>query len=300
MAIAVPTGIKIFNWLFTMWGGEIRFTTSMLFAISLIPTFLIGGTTGVMVSMPAADFQFHDTYFIVAHFHYVLVGGTILALFAGMYYWWPKMFGKKLNEKLGKWHFWPFMIGVHLTFFPQHFIGLFGMPRRVFTYEGFAGLSNLNLISTIGALAMLIGTIALLINIYITSKNPQQAEADPWNGRTLEWSLPSPPPAYNFAQIPLIRSFDAFWVAKEAGNKELPASEPLGSIHMPSSTYLPILMAIGFLVSGIGFIIRGNYTMAIIGLLFVFLIMYIRSFQQDVGYHIDLTNQRDPNQDSSI
>lgn len=287
MAIAVPTGIKIFNWLFTMWGGEIRFTTAMLFAIGLIPTFVIGGMTGVMVAIPGADFQYHDSYFVVAHFHYVLVGGTILALFAGIYYWWPKIFGKMLNETLGKIHFWTFIIGLHLTFFPQHFLGLFGMPRRIFTYQAHVGLENLNFISTMGTLAMTIGILAFIYNIYKTFRQGAPAPADPWDGRTLEWAISSPPPAYNFAQLPLVRGYDAFWMEKESGNPGITPAEPLGSIHMPSPSYLPIIMAIGFFISGLGFVARDNYAMGIIGLIIVVITLFIRSFEQDPGYHIE-------------
>ncbi|MFC7442964.1 cytochrome c oxidase subunit I [Laceyella putida] len=287
MLIAVPTGIKVFNWLFTMWGGEIHFTTSMLFALGFIPTFVMGGMTGVMVALPSADFQYHDSYFVVAHFHYVLVGGTILGMFAGMYYWWPKMFGKMLNETLGKIHFWTFLIGLHLTFFPQHFVGLFGMPRRVFTYAQ-ESLDTLNFISSIGSIGMMIGMIALLFNFYLTHKKGATAPADPWNGRTLEWSIPSPPPEYNFAQLPLVRGYDAFWLEKQEGKKEMPPAEPKGSIHMPSPSPLPFLMSIGMLIAGLGFIARGNYSMAILGLVFVIIVMFVRSFEQDHGYHIDL------------
>lgn len=286
MTIAVPTGIKVFNWLFTMWGGEIRFKTAMLFALGFIPSFVIGGMTGVMVASPPADFQYHDTYFVVAHFHYVLIGGTVFAMFAGAYYWWPKMFGKLLNETLGKVHFWTFLIGFHLTFFPQHFLGLFGMPRRVFTYQANAGLETLNFISTIGTFLMAIGTIAFALNIYLTHKKGEKAPADPWDGRTLEWSIASPPPAYNFAQTPLVRGYDAWWIEKQAGNKEMQPAEPLGPIHMPSSSHIPLLMALGFFVAGLGFIARGDFSAAIIGLIVVFVAMFMRSFEQDHGYHI--------------
>ncbi|MBH8599465.1 MULTISPECIES: cytochrome c oxidase subunit I [unclassified Thermoactinomyces] len=287
MAIAVPTGIKVFNWLFTMWGGEIRFTTAMLFAIGFIPTFVMGGMTGVMLAAPPADFQYQDSYFVVAHFHYVLVGGTVMGLFAGAYYWWPKMFGKMLNETIGKIHFWTFLIGFHLTFFPQHFLGLFGMPRRVFTYQPGMGLDSLNLISTIGVVGMAIGTIAFLYNIYWSFKKAAPAPADPWDGRTLEWAISSPPPVYNFAQLPLVRGYDAWWMEKQAGNKSLPPAEPLGSIHMPSSSFIPILMALGFFIAGFGFIFRGNFVGAIIGLVLVIVCLFLRSFDRDHGYHIE-------------
>jgi cytochrome c oxidase subunit 1 len=295
MTIAVPTGIKIFNWLFTMWGGEIRFTTAMLFAIGFIPTFVIGGMTGVMLAVPPADYQYEDTYFLVAHFHYVIVGGVILGMLAATYYWWPKMFGKMLNEKLGKVHFWSFLIGLHLTFFPQHFLGLFGMPRRVFTYQPNVGLDNMNLISTIGAVLMAIGTLAFVVNVYLTFKKGAPAPADPWDGRTLEWSISSPAPVYNFAQLPLVRGYDAWWLEKQAGNKSMPPAEPLGSIHMPSPSYIPVLMALGFFIAGLGLIARDNFAGAIIGLALVVVCLFLRSFDRDHGYHIEPKKIEDVN-----
>ncbi|WP_275956757.1 cytochrome c oxidase subunit I [Polycladomyces abyssicola] len=286
MTIAVPTGIKIFNWLFTMWGGRIRFTTPMLFAVGFIPTFVIGGVTGVMLAVPPADFQYHDTYFVVAHFHYVIIGGTIFGLFAGMYYWWPKMFGKKLNETLGRWHFWLFLIGFHLTFLVQHWLGLWGMPRRVFTYQPGYGLEWGNQLSTAGALLMGVSMIFLLVNIAVTARRGEKAGADPWDGRTLEWAIPSPAPEYNFAQLPLVRDVDALWYAKMNGKKGIEPAEPIGSIHMPSPSYLPILMAIGFFIAGFGFVMRA-IPAAVLGLIMVFLTMFMRSFDHDPGYHIE-------------
>ncbi len=286
MAIAVPTGIKIFNWLFTLWGGHIRFTTANLWATAFIPTFVMGGTTGVMLAIPPADFQYHDTYFVVAHFHYVIVGGLVLGLFAGMYYWWPKMFGRMLNETLGKWHFWTFFIGFHLTFFPQHFLGLMGMPRRVFTYQPGNGLEEGNLISTIGAFLMGVGTIVFLINVIVTSMKARDAVADPWDGRTLEWAIPSPPPEYNFKQTPLVRGLDALWKEKMAGNKEMIPAEPVGPIHMPSPTILPLVMSIGLFIAGYGFMFH-NYLVAIIGIVITFVAMILRSVYDDHGFHIE-------------
>ncbi|MCZ8514099.1 cytochrome c oxidase subunit I [Paenibacillus filicis] len=286
MAIAVPTGVKIFNWLFTLWGGQIRFTTANIFATSFIPTFVMGGVTGVMLAVPAADFQYHDTYFVIAHFHYVIVGGLVLALFAASYYWWPKMFGRMLNETMGKIHFWTFFIGFHLTFFPQHFLGLMGMPRRVFTYQPGVGLEQGNFISTIGAFLMGIGMIVFLINIIVTNSKPANALADPWDGRTLEWTIASPPPEYNFKQTPLVRGLDAFWKEKMSGNKEMTPAEPIGSIHMPSGSILPLVMSIGFFISGYGFIYR-HYPVSIIGLGIVLVCMFLRSVFDDHGWHIE-------------
>ncbi|GAB7055878.1 cytochrome c oxidase subunit I [Paenibacillus sp. JMULE4] len=286
MAIAVPTGVKIFNWLFTLWGGQIRFTTANIFATSFIPTFVMGGVTGVMLAVPAADLQYHDTYFVVAHFHYVIVGGLVLALFAASYYWWPKMFGRMLNETLGKIHFWTFFIGFHMTFFPQHFLGLMGMPRRVFTYQPGVGLEQGNLISTIGAFLMGIGTIVFVINIIVTARKPVDALADPWDGRTLEWTIPSPPPEYNFKQTPLVRGYDAFWKEKMAGNKEMTPAEPIGPIHMPNPSILPFIMSVGLFVAGYGFMYH-HYAVAIIGLGITLIAMFFRSVIDDHGFHIE-------------
>ena len=286
MAIAVPTGVKIFNWLFTLWGGQITFTTASIFATAFIPTFVMGGTTGVMLAVPAADYQYHDTYFVVAHFHYVIVGGLVLGLFAGAYYWWPKMFGRMLNETLGRVHFWTFFIGFHMTFFPQHFLGLMGMPRRVFTYQPGVGLEEGNFISTIGAFLMGIGTIVFLINIVATAMKPQNAPADPWDGRTLEWAIPSPPPEYNFKQTPLVRGLDPLWKEKMAGNKEMTPAEPIGSIHMPSPSILPLVFSIGFFIAGFGFMYH-TYWVAGIGLGIMLLTMFLRSVYDDHGYHIE-------------
>ncbi|MFD1177404.1 cytochrome c oxidase subunit I [Paenibacillus puldeungensis] len=305
MLIAVPTGIKIFNWLFTMWGGQIRFTTANLFASGFIPTFVMGGVTGVMLASAPADYQYHDTYFVVAHFHYVIVGGLVLGLFAGLHYWWPKMFGRILDEKLGKIEFWTFIIGFHMTFFVQHFLGLMGMQRRIFTYLPNQGFDLLNLISTIGAFLMGVGVIVLLVNIALTARKPATAAGDAWeDGRTLEWAIPSPPPEYNFKQTPLVRGIDAFWKEKMAGNKEMTPAEPVGPIHMPSATILPFVMSVGLFIAGLGFMFTkddfgnellnflfGNYIVTGIGLAITFGSMLIRSLYDDHGWHIEPEEQ---------
>lgn len=302
MLIAVPTGIKIFNWLFTMWGGQIRFTSANLFAIGFVPTFVMGGVTGVMLGAAPADYQFHDTYFVVAHFHYVIVGGLVFGLFAGLHYWWPKMFGRMLNETLGKWTFWLFAIGFHMTFFVQHFLGLLGMQRRIVSYLPNQNFDELNFISTIGAILMGIGVLAFLVNVVITARKPIGAPDDPWeDGRTLEWSIPSPPPEYNFKQIPLVRGLDAFWKEKMAGNKEMTPAEPLGPIHMPSPSILPFVMSLGLFIGGLGFmfstedfsnsfmsLIFNKYIVLIVGLLITFGAMIARSVHDDPGYHIEV------------
>ena len=291
MTIAVPTGIKIFNWLFTMWGGSIRVTTPMLYAIGFIPSFVIGGVTGVMQAVAPADYQYHDSYFIVAHFHYVIVGGVVFAILAGTHYWWPKMFGKMLSEKLGKLTFVLFFTGFHLTFFIQHFLGLMGMPRRVFTFLPGQGLETGNLISTIGALLMAAGVIVLLINIVITTFKGEKAEADAWGlGRTLEWAVPSPAPEYNFAQTPLVRGLDAYWLEKMEGKKGLTPAEPLGDIHMPNPSFLPFVISLGLFIASFGFMYHNDYSwglpVGILGLVITFGSMCLRSIIDDHGFHI--------------
>jgi cytochrome c oxidase subunit I len=287
MLIAVPTGVKIFNWLFTLWGGSIRFTTAMLFAVGFIPTFVMGGVTGVMLASAPADYQYHDTYFVVAHFHYVIVGGMVLGIFAGLHYWWPKMFGRMLNEGLGKLTFWTFFLGFHLTFFVQHFLGLLGMPRRVWTYLPNQGLDTMNVISSIGAFLMGFGMIVFVANIIITWIRPRNAAADAWeDGRSMEWSIPSPPPEYNFKQTPLVRSYDAWWKEKMDGKTEMTPAEPVGPIHMPSPSILPLLMSVGLFIAGFGFM-YDHLVLSIGGLAITFACMLLRSVFDDHGFHID-------------
>lgn len=287
MLIAVPTGIKIFNWIFTMWKGSIKFTTANLFAAGFIPSFTMGGVTGVMLASAAADYQFQDTYFVIAHFHYVIVGGTVHGIFAAFFYWFPKMFGRTLNETLGKITFWLFLIGFNMTFFLQHWVGLAGMPRRVYTYlDGQPGWNEINYISTIGALLMAVATIILLINVVITFRKPKDATADTWeDGRTLEWAIPSPPPEYNFKQTPLVRGLDAWWLEKRAGNSEMTPAEPVGPIHMPNGSILPLIMSIGLFFAGLGIMYHWVW-MAIGGFGTLMICMILRSLYDDPGYYI--------------
>jgi cytochrome c oxidase subunit I len=291
MAIAVPTGIKIFNWLFTMWGGSIKFTTPMHYAVAFIPSFVAGGVTGVMLASAAQDFQYHDTYFVVAHFHYVIVGGVVFALLAGAHLYWPKMFGTMLNEFLGKITFWLFFIGFHLTFFIQHFLGLIGMPRRVFTFLPGQGLETGNFVSTIGAFFMSAAVIILLVNVVMTQVKNKKVGNDPWgDGRTLEWSISSPPPYYNFKQIPLVRGLDAYWIEKMNGKNEMTPAEPLGDIHMPNSSFIPFMIAFGLFVLAFGAMYRLDYSWGLPVLIAGFVItlgsMFFRSVKDDHGYHI--------------
>jgi len=301
MAIAVPTGIKIFNWLFTMWGGSISFTTPMLYAIAFIPSFVAGGVTGIMNAAASADYQFHDSYFVVAHFHYVIVGGVVLGLLAGTHFYWPKMFGTMLNEFLGKITFWLFLIGFHLTFFIQHFLGLMGMPRRIFTFLPGQGLETGNMISTVGAFFMAVAVVILLINVVITQVKNVKVGNDPWgDGRTLEWAIPSPPPFYNFKQLPLVRGLDAYWLEKMEGKKGMTPAEPIGDIHMPNSSFIPFMISFGLFVAAFGAMYRVDYAwglpVLVIGMLITLLSMATRSVKDDHGFHIhkeDLMNDDD-------
>ncbi len=214
MAIAIPTGIKIFNWIATMWGGSVRLSTAMLFAISFIAMFTIGGLSGVMHAAVPSDAQQQDTYFVVAHFHYVLFGGAIMAIFGGIYFWWPKATGWLLNERWGKWNWALMLIGFNLQFAPQHWLGLDGMPRRIYTYAENMGWENTNMYATAGGFMMALGVLLFIINVFVSARQRRVAGDDPWDGRTLEWSISSPPPHYNFAQIPTVEHRDDFWFKK--------------------------------------------------------------------------------------
>lgn len=292
MAIAVPTGVKIFNWLLTMWGGSIKVTTPMLYALGFIPSFVMGGVTGVMQGAAPLDYQLHDSYFIVAHFHYVIVGGVVLAILAATHYWWPKMFGTMLNEALGKITFVFFFIGFHMTFLIQHWLGFWGMPRRVWTFMDGQGWNTANYISTIGALLMAVGVIVLVINIVMTSVRNVKVGNDPWgDGRTLEWAIESPPVFYNFAATPLVRGLDTVWIEKQEGNESgLTAAEPVTDIHMPNGSIIPFLMTLGLFIAGFGAMFRTETSwglaVLIFGLAWTFVAMGVRSLKDDLGFYV--------------
>jgi cytochrome c oxidase subunit 1 len=214
MLVGIPTGIKIFNWLATMWGGKIRFATPMLFATAFLFQFLIAGLTGIMLSVSPFDWQLHNSYFVIAHFHYVLVGAILFAIFAGLYYWFPKATGRMLNETLGKWNFWLFLVGFHLTFDTMHFVGLLGMPRSIYTYEPDRGWNHLNMIVSIGAFIQGISILIFAANLVWSLFRGKVAGNDPWDAWTLEWAAASPPPVYNFPIDPVVQSRRPLWDLK--------------------------------------------------------------------------------------
>ena len=263
MFIAVPTGVKIFNWLGTLWGGSIRFRTPLLFSIGFIAMFIIGGLSGVTHAIIPHDTQQHDTYYVVAHFHYVLFGGAIFGIFSGIYYWWPKIFGHLLKEGLGKLHFWLMFIGFNLTFAPMHIVGLQGMPRRIYTYPENMGWDLWNFVETIGAFTIGVSALVFMLNVAVSRKRGEIAGDDPWDARTLEWSMPSPPPEYNFAEVPIVKERDDFWYTK------YPTEEPHGAparvfaggadahdeghgIHLPDPSYFPLVAAAGIPIAAYG------------------------------------------------
>ncbi|MDP8956304.1 MAG: cytochrome c oxidase subunit I [Actinomycetota bacterium] len=268
MFIAVPTGVKIFNWLATLWGGDIRFKTPMLFSLGFIAMFIIGGLSGVTHAIVPSDYQQTDTYYVVAHFHYVLFGGSMFGLFSGIYYWFPKVAGRMLHEGIGKWHFWLMLLGFNLTFGPMHILGLQGMPRRIYRWGEGYGWNVWNMMATVGSLIIAVSILVFIWNVVRTLRRGEASGTDPWDGRTLEWAIDSPPKAHNFDEVPVVRSVDDFWHHKYAEGEDgrlVPAvagasnGESHGehaspedaeheahAIHMPSPSYWPVVAALGF------------------------------------------------------
>lgn len=284
MAIAIPTGIKIFNWLLTLWKGKITITVPMLYTLGFIPIFTIGGVTGVMLGMSAADYQYHNTMFLVAHFHLVIIPGVVFAMLAGLTYWWPKMFGFMLNERIGKAAFWAIAVGTCVAFFPMFISGLDGQARRMYTYSEATGFGIWNMISFAGALMLAAGFALIVYNVYYSVRYaPRNVGMDPWDARSLEWATHNPVPAYNFAVTPEVASSEAFWDAKKRGHVLF--KEELKEIHMPNNSGIPFIMGAIFFVLGFATVFS-IWVLAIISLIGIFAIMMYRSFEEDHGYHI--------------
>ena len=269
MTIAIPTGVKIFNWMGTMWLGRLQLKTPMWFAIGFLTMFTIGGLSGVTHAVVPSDWQQTDTYYIVAHFHYVLFGGAIFGLFGGLYYWFPKLSGRMMNDRLGKVHFWLWMLGFNMTFAPMHWLGLQGMIRRTWRYD--PSLETWNRIVSVGAFIIAIGLLVFIYNFRTSKRRGEIAGMDPWDARTLEWSIPNPTPAFNFAEVPIVHGLDEFWHQKytedktgrpirkpEAGEQvahlEEIGNNPPEPVHLPNPSYFPIVMAAGLPLIAYGII----------------------------------------------
>ena len=288
MLIAVPTGIKVFNWLGTIWGGSIKLNTPMLFSLGFIAMFLLGGVSGVMHAVSPSDAQQQDTYFIPAHIHYVLFGGAIMALLSGIFYWFPKYSGKMFDDRLGKLSFWLIMAGQNITFFPMHFVGLDGMPRRIYTYSSGMGWELANGLSTLGVFVLILGFLVVIHNITRSWLKGEPAPGDPWDGRTLEWSIASPPPEYNFDTIPTVRSVDDWWHTKQSTAQDpVPVGGGSGDdeehdIHLPQPSYWPFVVSVGILIAAYGVVFNDlivPWALAILGTFIGFIGVYSWSLE---------------------
>jgi len=303
MVIAVPTGVKIFNWIGTLWGGHITMRTPMMFALGFIWMFMLGGFSGVMHAAAPADAEQHNSYFVVAHFHYVLIGGSLFSLLAGIHYWFPLMFGRQVSEFWGKLSFWLVFIGFNVTFFPMHFLGLNGMPRRTFTYDRNMGWNTGNMIATIGAFILGTGVAVYFAVMIYTFFKGKVVKRDPWDARTLEWSLPTPPPEYNYLVIPTVHARDNWWYEKHhqeevAKENAIHAheEEAHGGIHMPFQSIYPFISGLGIFIGAIGVsvldadpgpgIIGKKLALCLFGFVIFFVGVYLWSLEGNEGYHI--------------
>ena len=290
MIISIPTGVKVFNWLFTMYRGRIIFTTPMMWTIGFLITFTIGGMTGVLMSVPAADFQLHNSLFLIAHFHNTIIGGVVFGYFAGFIYWFPKVMGFKLNETLGKCAFWCWIVGFFVAFMPLYALGFMGMTRRLNHYDSSTGWQPFLIVAAIGTLIIAFGIIFQLLQIAVSvikRKEYRDVTGDPWNGRTLEWSIPSPPPFYNFAIIPTAHDRDAFLFDKieKLNHKDKIEKPHYEDIHMPRNTAIPIILSGFSFLCGFGLIWHIMWLVAL-GLLGIAGCMVARSFDYNIDYYV--------------
>ena len=276
LLIAIPSGVQFFAWIATMWKGMVRWTTPMLFCLGFLLIFLLGGITGVMVAVMPFDWQAHDSYFVVAHFHYVLNGAVVFPIFGALYFWLPKMTGRMLSERLGKVSFWTMFIGFNLAFFPMHILGFLGMPRRIYTYHEGLGWDGINVLVSIGALLFAAGVLLSLVNFLWSRSRGRPAGDNPWDADSLEWSTTSPPPEYNFAAYPIVESRHPLWDQRPVPTAEAGALGPEGALHhrmpvtdgldagieddmgIPHPTYLPFLVAVGIAGLFLGLLIQST------------------------------------------
>lgn len=293
MAIAVPTGVKIFNWIGTLWGGRIWFSIPMIYAIGFIWMFMMGGFSGIMHAAAPADSQQQDTYFVVAHFHYIIIGGIVMALFGGIYYWLPKITGRMWTGAMGYWAVGLIVVGLNITFFPMHFLGLLGMPRRTHTYLAETGFGSLNLLVTVGAFILAFGILLVLIDTIKTLLKGPKADKDPWDARTLEWTTSSPPKVYNFDATPIVTTRDAYWYHKHGSEKSRMkyVDEGAHGVHMPSQSWFPLMIGIGMMIMGVSLSLHsgGIPLMGYIGIGGISVIalgVFLWLFEGPGGYHV--------------
>ncbi|KEI35127.1 cytochrome O ubiquinol oxidase, subunit I [Francisella sp. W12-1067] len=292
MIIAIPTGVKIFNWLFTMYKGRITFTTPMLWLVGFIVTFSIGGMTGVLLSVPGVDFQMHNSVFLIAHFHNVIIGGVVFGAFAGLTYWFPKIFGFKLNERLGKYAFWCWLVGFFVAFMPLYILGMMGMTRRLYHYDAATGYQPLLIVAWFGAMIIALGVFFQVLQIIVSvrNRNENRVTGDAWGtGRTLEWAIPSPVPFYNFAHDPVVSERDAFWDQKQKSldiqNESKDGTKSYEDIHMPRNT------AVGFVIGVFSFVfgfaaVWHIWWLAAVGVIGIIGTVLYRSFDYDIDYYV--------------
>lgn len=286
MIIAVPTGVKIFNWLFTMFRGRVQFTTPMYWFLGFVLTFTVGGMAGVLMSIPAADFQIHNSLFLVAHFHFVIIGGVLFGFFAGYAYWFPKFVGFKLDERTGKYAFWFWIIGFLVAFLPLYVLGFMGATRRLDHYDVDAW-QPLFVVAALGAVLIFIGVGFQILQVIVSIKNRKEnrdTTGDPWNGRNLEWSIPSPPPLYNFTMTPEVQSKDAWWMMKQSGKK---IEKQYEEIHLPKNSSVGVYIGIFSFLFGFG-LIWYMYWLAIISAIGMIASIIIHVYQKDVDYHLSI------------
>ena len=292
MVIAIPTGVKIFNWLFTMFRGRIAFTTPMMWLIGFMITFSVGGMTGVLLSVPGVDFQMHNSVFLIAHFHNVIIGGVVFGAFAGLTYWFPKIYGFKLNERLGRYAFWCWLIGFFVAFMPLYLLGMMGMTRRLYHYDASTGYQSLLIVAWFGAMIIATGIFCHILQIIVSIRDRDQNRvgADAWGrGRTLEWSIPSPVPFYNFSHEPEVSKLDAYWDQKEKGlsfdNKPKNAARAYEDIHMPKNTSVGIIIGLFSFVFGFAMVWH-IWWLAIVGVIGMIATVLCRSFNYDIDYFV--------------